>query len=153
MAGLGPRAAVTNRQADEIHDRAERFMAAIDMGIVPDWIELSYDNVARLHPHPAGAAELDDAALDMVRELATLRQIKRDAEKEEKLTKDALAKVLLDHEVGTWNGIEVLSWRTTKPSFRLDVDMLTADHPDLVEKYSREIPGVRRMLTKLSEAS
>lgn len=137
---------------DALLQRAERFMAAIDLGIVPDWVELSYQNVAQLHPQPAGAVELDDAALDLVRELATLRQIKRDAEKEEQVTKDALAKLLLDHEIGTWNGVEVLTWKTGKPSFRLDVDMLTADHPDLVERYSREQPGSRRMLTKLGEA-
>jgi len=132
-----------------ILQRAERFMAAIELGIVPDWVELSYENVARLHPEPVGAAELDDAGLDLVRELATLRQIKKDADKEEHLTKDALAKVLLDNEVGTWNGIEVVTWKSSKPTFRLDVEMLTADHPDLVEKYSREQPGTRRMLTKL----
>jgi len=135
----------------EILSRAERFMAAIELGIVPDWIELSYDNIAKLHPEPEGVAELDDEALNLVRELHTLRQIRKDAAKEEDLTKDAIAKLLLGHEVGTWNGIEVVTWKVTRPSTQLDVDMLRADHPDLVERYSRERPGTRRMLVKLGE--
>jgi putative phage-type endonuclease len=134
----------------DIADRAERFMAAIDLGIVPDWVDLSYQNISALHPLPlVEATELDDDGLSLVRELATLRQIQKDAAKEEGACKDALAKLLLDHDTATWEGHEVLTWKATKPTLVLDKDMLAADHPDLVEKYMRERPGSRRMLTKL----
>jgi predicted phage-related endonuclease len=135
---------------DEILVRAERFMAAIELGIVPDWIDLSYSNVAELHPHPSvPTVALDDDALALVRELDTCRRIKRDADKDERVIKDRLAKVLADAEAGTWGGFEVVSWRPSRPGLRLDVDMLTADHPDLVEKYLRPTPAARRMLVKL----
>jgi len=133
-----------------ILERAERFMAAIDLGIVPDWVELSYRNVATLHPrsHP-GAVEMDDDGLSLVQALAMCRQLKRDAEKDEMGIKDRLAKLLLDHEAGVYDGVEIVTWRTTKPSLFVDVDMLVADHPDLADKYLREKPGTRRMLTRL----
>jgi hypothetical protein len=78
-----------------------------------------------------------------------MRQIQKDAAKEEGAVKDALAKLLLDHDTATWDGYEVLTWKASKPTLVLDKDMLAADHPDLVEKYMRERPGSRRMLTKL----
>jgi predicted phage-related endonuclease len=134
----------------EILKRSERFMAAIDLGIVPDWIELSYQNIAALHPQSKPAAvALDDEGLAQVQALAMCRQLKRDAEKDEASIKDHLAKKLLDAESGTYDGLEILTWRTTKPSYQVDVEMLTADHPDLVERYRREKPGTRRMLTRL----
>lgn len=133
-----------------ILERAERFMAAVDLGIVPDWVELSYRNVATLHPQShAGTVQLDDEGLAQVQALAMCRQLKRDAEKDENAIKDLLAKRLLDAEAATYDGFEILTWRTSKPSLYVDVDMLEADHPDLVEKYRREKPGSRRMLTRL----
>lgn len=133
-----------------IAERAERFMAAIELGIVPDWIELSYQNVATLHPHskPAGV-ELGDEGLAQVQALVMCRQLKKDAEKDEAALKDQLAKKLLDAESGSYDGMEIITWRTAKPSLVVDVDMLEADHPDLVEKYRRAKPGTRRMLTRL----
>lgn len=137
-------------QQKEIVLRADRFMAAIDLGIVPDWVELSYQNVAQLHPGEAGkTVELDDEGLGLVQALAMLRQVKRDAEKEETEVKDALAKILLDAEAGAYDGQPILTWKTSKPRHVLDVDMLEADHPDLVEKYRRDKPGTRTMLTRL----
>ena len=136
-----------------ILERAERFMAAIDLGIVPDWVELSYRNVAALHPNSQGTKQLDDEGLSLVQALAMTRMIKRDAEKDETVIKDQLAKVLLDAEVGTYDGAEIVTWRTSKPRHVVDVDMLRADHPDLAEKYTVEQPGSRRMLTRLDVQS
>ena len=46
---------------------------------MPDWIDLSYSNVAELHPHPSvPTVALDDDALALVRELDTCRRIKRE---------------------------------------------------------------------------
>lgn len=136
----------------QILDRAERFMAAIELGMVPE-VELSYRNVAALHPYPAGVAELDEEGLDAVRQLDLVRQIKRDATKDEERLKDRVAKLLYDSESGTWDGFEVVTWRTSKPSLSFDAEMFAADHPDLYEKYLREKPGSRRMITKLEAAS
>ena len=133
----------------ELLDRAHRFLASVEFGIEPE--DLSYQNIVALHPHPAGRVELDDQALDLARELATARRIKRDAGKDEEVLKDRLARVLGDAEVGDYHGHEVVTWKATAPSTRLDVDMLTADYPDLVERYSRPVAGTRRLLVKLGD--
>jgi len=135
-------------QADMLR-RAERFMAAIELGIVPDWISLSYDNVVRLYPEPAGGEEIGDDGLDLVRELAAVRQVRLDAEKDEKRLRDRLADLLGEKEAGLWNGIEILSFRAAKGATVFDRAMFAADHPDLAEKYMVTKPGTRRMLTKL----
>ena len=136
----------------EIVERAERFMAAIELGIVPDWIELSYQNVAAIYPQSRpDAVDLDDDDLSLVQALDTCRHIKREAEKDEGTIKDAIAKRLLDAEAGCYDGFEIVTWRTSKPRHELDVDMLRADHPDLVEKYTVEKPGRRTMLVKLGD--
>ncbi|MDF2732656.1 MAG: phage-type endonuclease, partial [Desertimonas sp.] len=145
--------AADHQLQDEILVRAERFMAAIELGIIPDWIELSYQNVAQLYPRSRpDAIDLDEDGLALVQSLDMTRRIKRDAEKDESTIKDALAKRLLDAECGAYDGHEILTWRTSKPRYELDLDMLRADHPDLVEKYTVEKPGRRTMLVKLDAA-
>jgi predicted phage-related endonuclease len=138
---------------DALVERAERFMAAIELGIVPDWVELSFANVAAIHPVSEGVMELEDDDLLLVQSLDATRRIRRDAEKDEGVIKDALAKRLLAAEAGTYGGFEILSWRTSKPTTALDVEMLKADHPDLVEKYTFERAGRRVMLVKLDGAA
>lgn len=133
----------------ELVDRAQRFLASVEFGIEPE--DLSYQNIVALHPNPVGAVELDDAALEFTRELATARRIKRDAGKDEDLLKDKLARVLGDHEAGHYHGHEIVTWRTSAATSRLNVDMLAADYPDLVERYSFPVAGSRRMLVKLGE--
>lgn len=133
----------------EMLQRAERFMAAIELGIVPDWIELSYDNVVALHPAPTGHADIGDVGLSLVRQLDAVRQVRLDAEKAEAALKDELAALLGNREAGTWNGLEVVSFRAVKGSTVFDRHMFAADHPDLAEKYMVERPGSRRMIPKL----
>jgi predicted phage-related endonuclease len=138
----------------EILDRADRFMAAIELGMVPDWVQLSYQNVTALHPESTDrSVVLDDDDLLMVQSLDMTRRIKRDAEKDESTIKDVIAKRLLDADSGVYDGHEILTWRTGKPRRELDVDMLRADHPDLVDKYTTERPGRRLMLVKLDVAA
>lgn len=40
------------------------------------------------------------------------------------------------------------TWRTARPSMRLDVDAFETDHPSLYQQYLREVPGSRRFLLK-----
>lgn len=133
----------------ELAQRAEQFMAAIDLGIAPDWVTLSYDNLAAIHPNPAGRVAIDSEQLELVRQLDLLRMIRRDAEADEKRVKDRLARLLGDAESATWAGVEVLSWRAVKPGRVLDAKRLTEDQPDLAADYMIDRPGGRRMLTHL----
>jgi predicted phage-related endonuclease len=143
---------VINRDPEfgpELARRADEFMAAIDLGIVPDWVTLSYDNIAALHPDPAGRVVLDNNGLELVRKLDTIRLIRRDAEADEKRVKDELARLLGEAAVGTWAGLEVLTWKAIKGTRVLDHKRLAEDHPDLVAEYMVDRPGTRRMLVHL----
>jgi hypothetical protein len=133
----------------ELVERAERFMAAIELGMVPDWIELSYDNVVALHPQPSGVAEIGDDGLDLVRQLDQVRQVRLEAEKDEKRLRSKLAVMLGDKEAGLWNGIEILAFRAVRPGMSFDRGMFEADHPDLYEKYLVPKAGSRRMIPRL----
>lgn len=135
--------------AIELADKAEQFMAAIELGIVPDWITLSYDNAADLYPNPAGRLELDDHGLDLVQKLDVIRQIRRDAEADERKLRDQLAGLLLDCEAGAWRGQDIVTWKATKSTMVVDVKRLAEENPDLAARYLTERPGSRRMLVHL----
>jgi hypothetical protein len=137
----------------ELAHRAEMFMAAIDMGIAPDWVTLSYDNLAAIHPDPAGAVTLDAEGLELVRQLDMLRRIHRDAEADERLVKDQLARLLVDAEAATFAGVEVVSWRKVRGHTAIDTKRLAEDHPDLAAEYMVQRPASRRMLTRLEGAA
>jgi predicted phage-related endonuclease len=45
-------------------------------------------------------------------------------------------------------GVELVTWRTAKPSTKLDTKRLKAEQPELAREFSIEVPGSRRFLIK-----
>ena len=130
-----------------IADGAERFMAAIDLGMVPDWVGLSYANQAALHPEGVKpAVALDDAGFNAVMALRFIRSQRLAAEREEERIKAEIAGLLCDHESGTYAGREIIRWSNVKGSRQLDGKRLAAEHPDVAAGYYVDKPGSRRMI-------
>lgn len=139
--------AADEERMGQIVDGAERFMAAIDLGMIPDWVSLDYANQMALHPQPTlGVVELDDAGMGWVSALATARAARLAAERDEERIKAAVAGILGDHEVGTFHGAPVVTWKSIRGSMVLDVERLKAEHPELLVDYWTTKPGSRRMM-------
>lgn len=126
---------------------SERFMAAIDMRMVPDWVRLSYTNLSDLYPAAKRPSiELDDDGFNMVVALRTVRAARMAAEREEERIKAEIGAVLGDHEAGLYAGREVIRWSNVKGSKQLDGKRLAAEHPDVAADYWVTRPGTRRMI-------
>jgi len=135
------------RMMESINEGAERFMAAIDMGMVPDWVGLSYANQTDLHPEArVPPVELDDAGFNTVMALRFVRSQRIAAEREEERIKAEMAGLLGDHEAGTFGGREIIRWSNVKGRRDLDTKRLAAEHPEIVADYTVQRDGTRRMV-------
>lgn len=135
----------------ELARRADEFMSSIDLGVAPDWIEFSYDNLVALHPHPKGRLELDEEGAELVARLDIVRAIRRDAEADEEAVREQLARLLQGNEAGSWQGHDVITWKAARPTKAIDVKRLAEENPELAARYLVERPGSRRMLTHLED--
>jgi predicted phage-related endonuclease len=136
----------------KIADGAERFMAAIDLGMVPDWVGLSYSNVLDLHPEARKPPiELDDAGFNAVMALRFIRSQRLAAEREEERIKAEIAGLLGDAEAGSFGGREIIRWSNVKGAKALDQKRLAAEHPEIVADYTVQRDGTRRMILTAEE--
>jgi predicted phage-related endonuclease len=131
---------------EAIADGAERFMAAIDLGMVPDWVGLSYANQLDLHPEArVPPVALDDAGFNAVMALRFVKSQRLAAEREEERIKAEIAGLLGEAEAGTFGGKEIVRWSNVKGRRDLDAKRLAAEHPDVAASYWVERAGTRRM--------
>lgn len=133
----------------ELLARAEKFMAAIEFGMVPDWVRMSAANVQAVHPTGAGEVELDEVDVAFVQQYVALREEKKSIEAEMAEIKDRIASVLADREVATFDGRPVVTWKAQKASRTFDHKRFVEEHPDLAEPYMVEKPGPRVFLPKI----
>lgn len=115
--------------------------------------EMSAEQVASYFPSSNRVVELPVNATNWLMSLEMAREMKTDAEKQEKLAKDELARFLQDADVGTLNGISVVSWKETAGRASLDVKALKTDYPELHDKYIKQGAPFRtmRMLNQKKE--
>ena len=73
------------------------------------------------------------------------RELKAQGEAQEKQAKDALARMLLDNEVGLLHGKRVVSWKQMAGRESLDTKALKEAHPDLVKQYMKQGNPFRTM--------
>lgn len=132
---------------DELTPPAEAFLDAVGRGLVPDEVGPLHEWAVRaLFPRATrNAIDLDADGLSLVQQLMDGRELRRAGEQREQEAKDQLAGLMVDADSAVFNGTEVLSWRNAKDGMRTDWSLLESEHPDLVEKYRRVIPGARTM--------
>ena len=107
--------------------------------------ELDAEQIAQFFPSTKRTIELPVNATNWLTSLEMAREMKADAESQEKLAKDELARLLQDADVGTLNGISVVSWKETAGRASLDVKALKADHPEMHDKYIKQGAPYRTM--------
>lgn len=122
-------------------EAVRRFLAAIDMHMIPNEAELSYENVARLHTEGLGgideAVEIPPATRDLLNTYADLKKQSADIERRLDVIKADVCLLLGDSQYGLINDELAVQWtNTTRKSF--DSKAFEKDHPALFEKYKKE---------------
>jgi predicted phage-related endonuclease len=128
------------KAVEELLSEAERFGAGVDSGQVPSdefLSEMTAEQIASVWKPQPTIIELGAEAVEWLVMLEDARRAASTAEEQEKTARDALARLLLDNEVGTIGGEKVVSWKEQKGKVSLDAKALRADHPDLASRYER----------------
>jgi hypothetical protein len=122
----------------QIHiEAARKFLGFIDMGMMPDMADPTYDNAASLYPEGYGnTVVLGHEIYASLERLAQAREQKRQAEEVEDLIKGELAMLLQDAEYGAVDGTQVVSWKNSKRT-SFDAKRFEQEHPALAEKFKK----------------
>ena len=122
----------------QIHiEAARKFLGFIDMGMMPDVADPTYDNAVTLYPEGHGnTVVLGHEVYASLERLAQAREQKRQAEQVEELIKGELAMLLQDCEYGAIDGAQVVSWKNSKRT-SFDTKKFEAEHPALAEKFKK----------------
>ena len=118
-------------------EAARKFLGFIDMGMMPDIADPTYDNAASLYPEGHGnTVVLGHEVYASLERLAQAREQKRQAEEVEDLIKGELAMLLQDAEYGAVDGTQVVSWKNSKRT-SFDTKRFEQEHPALAEKFRK----------------
>lgn len=123
----------------QIHiDAVRRFLNFIDMGMMPDIADPTYDNAAVLYPQGIeNTVVMGHEVYDTLERLALARKMKAEAEAVEEQLKGELAMILQDCEYGSIDGTVVVSWKNSKRT-SFDTKRFEAEHPALAAKFKKE---------------
>jgi len=122
-------------------EACRKFLAFIDMGMMPDDAVIEYHHVATRHPEGKGGVdnskELGQGALALLERYLLAKEQIRQAEQEESLVKAELCAMLGDSEYGLINDQLLCTWKTSsRTSF--DTKKFEAEHPALAAKYKKQ---------------
>jgi len=119
-------------------EACRKFLASIDMGIMPDDAVLEYRHVQEIHSNaePSKEIELPMSALATLEHYLAVKEQREQAEKTEDLLKAELCNVLGDAEYGLIQDQLVCTWKSsTRESF--DSKAFKAAHPALFDKFKK----------------
>ena len=124
----------------QIHIEACRnFLAAIDMGIMPDNAVVEYRHVQERHPEgqPSKEVELPMSVLPTIERLLLAKEQMKSAEAIEDAAKAELCAILGDAEYGLIQDQLVCTWKTAVRT-TFDTKKFEAEHPALAAKYKKQ---------------
>jgi len=119
-------------------EACRQYLAAIDMGMVPDGIVMTYDDVNDMHPRGNGTAmELTEECARLLTDYRERQSLVELHENTMAVIKADLCKLLGDSEFGTLGGEVVVTWKTATRK-TLDGKRFEAEHPALAAKYKKQ---------------
>jgi len=83
--------------------------------------------------------EATPEVIALIQQLKALESQAQTDEEQMDAIKQALMQTMADAEVLTYLGKPVITWKTPKPSYRIDTKRLTLEHPELVKAYQSPI--------------
>lgn len=95
-------------------------------------------DIARIWKPTPTSIELPASAVDWAMQLEEARAMAKQAADLETKAKDALAQMMLSNEIGTVDGVQLVTWKQQAGRESLDTKQLRADHPDLVAQYEKQ---------------
>ena len=98
----------------------------------------SATDIARIWKATPTSVELPASAVDWALQLEEARALAKQAADLESKAKDALAQMMLGNEVGTVDGVQLVTWKQQAGKASLDTKQLRADHPELVSQYEKQ---------------
>ena len=98
----------------------------------------SAGDIARIWKAEPTSVELPASAVDWALQLEEARALAKQAADLESKAKDALAQMMLGNEVGTVDGVQLVTWKQQAGKASLDTKQLRADHPELVSQYEKQ---------------
>jgi hypothetical protein len=129
---------VVSSDERQVHiDKVREFLGFIDMGMMPEGADPSYDNAATLYPEGyENTVVLDHSVYDTLERLSLAREHKKQAEAVEEQLKGELAMMLQDCEYGSVDGTAVLSWKNSERT-SFDSKRFQEEHPALYDKFKK----------------
>ena len=103
-----------------------------------DISNFSAADIARIWKPTPTIVELPTSAVDWALQLDEARAMAKQAADLETKAKDALAQMMLGNEIGTVDGVQLVTWKQQAGRESLDTRQLRADHPDLVAQYEKQ---------------
>lgn len=98
----------------------------------------SATDIARIWKAEPTSVELPASAVDWALQLEEARAMAKQAADLESKAKDALAQMMLGNEIGTVDGVQLVTWKQQAGKASLDTKQLRADHPELVQQYEKQ---------------
>lgn len=129
---------VVSSDERQVHiNKVREFLGFIDMGMMPEGADPSYDNAAALYPEGyENTVVLDHSVYDTLERLSLAREQKKQAEAVEEQLKGELAMMLQDCEYGSIDGTAVVSWKNSERT-SFDSKRFQEEHPALYEKFKK----------------
>lgn len=128
---------VTSDERQHHIDKVREFLGFIDVGMMPEGADPTYDNAAALYPEGyENTVVMDHAVFDSLERLALAREQKKQAEATEEQIKGELAMILQDCEYGAIDGTTVVSWKNSERT-GFDAKRFQAEHPALYDKFKK----------------
>jgi predicted phage-related endonuclease len=128
---------VTSDERQHHIDKVREFLGFIDVGMMPEGADPTYDNAAALYPEGyENTVVMDHAVYDSLERLALAREQKKQAEAMEEQIKGELAMILQDCEYGAIDGTTVVSWKNSERT-SFDAKKFQAEHPALYDKFKK----------------
>jgi hypothetical protein len=107
-------------------------------GMDEDINNFSAADIARIWKPTPTSVELPVSAVDWALQLEEARAMAKQAADLESKAKDALAQMMLGNEIGTVDGVQLVSWKQQAGKASLDTKQLRSDHPELVQQYEKQ---------------
>ena len=128
---------------------AEIFAELVESGkpTPSDLNNFSAEQIARVFAANPTTIELGENAVEWILQLESARTAKKQAEERETQARDELARLLLDNEIGTFEGNKILSWKQQEGKTSVDITKLRLDFPEVVERYEKQGQPYRVMRT------
>jgi len=135
---------------ERLATEAEAFAAAIERNEPPaefDEAVMDAATVATIWRETPTEVEIPEVEMRWLQELALAKDMAAEADTLKKHAEDQIALMLKNHEVGTFRGVKVVSWKEQAGRASLDTKALREAHPEIAAKFDKQGKPFRVMRT------